>query len=112
LIEELGSRALAVTCDVRKADDVKAAVDQAVTAFGRIDVAFNNTGVEQPVAPIGDVAEDDWDRLVVINLRGVFLCMKYVLPTMLEQGSEWRRRRQSFPNPSGRNTGGRESKVC
>jgi NAD(P)-dependent dehydrogenase (short-subunit alcohol dehydrogenase family) len=86
LIEELGSRSLAVTCDVRKADDVKAAVDQAVTAFGRIDVAFNNAGVEQPVAPIGDVAEDDWDRLVAINLRGVFLCMKYVLPIMLEQG--------------------------
>src|SRR5882757_867107 len=79
LIEKLGSRALAVTCDVRKADEVKAAVDQAVTAFGRIDLAFNNAGVEQPVSPIGDVAEDDWDRLVAINLRGVFLCMKYII---------------------------------
>src|SRR3954468_7265899 len=51
LVEQLGSRALAVTCDVRKTDDIKAAVDQAVTPFGRIDVAFNNAGVEQPVAP-------------------------------------------------------------
>src|SRR5216683_3227450 len=86
LIEELGSRALAVTCDVRMADDVKAAVDQAVTAFGRIDVAFNNAGVEQPYGAIADVSEDDWDRIVAINLRGVFLCMKYQVPIMLKQG--------------------------
>lgn len=86
LIEELGSRALAVTCDVRKAADVKAAVDQAVATFGRIDVAFNNAGVEQPVGPIGDVTEDDWDRIVAVNLRGVFLGMKYVIPIMLKQG--------------------------
>jgi len=86
LIEKLESRALAVTCDVRKADEVKAAVDQAVAVFGRIDLAFNNAGVEQSVAPLGDVAEDDWDRLVAINLRGVFLCMKYVIPIMLEHG--------------------------
>src|SRR5882724_8490765 len=82
LIEELGSRALAVMCDVRKADDVKAAVDQAVTALGRIDVAFNNAGVEQPYGAIADVTEDDWDRIVAINLRGVFLCMKYQVPIM------------------------------
>jgi NAD(P)-dependent dehydrogenase (short-subunit alcohol dehydrogenase family) len=74
LIEELGSRALAVTCDVRKADDVKAAVDQAVAAFGHLDVAFNNAGVEQPYGAIADVTEDEWDRIVAINLRGVFLC--------------------------------------
>jgi len=86
LIESLGSRVLAVTCDVRKTDDVKAAVDQAVAAFGRIDVAFNNAGVEQPYGAIADVAEDDWDRIVSINLRGVFLCMKYVVPIMLKQG--------------------------
>lgn len=86
LIEELGSRTLAVTCDVREADDIKAAVDQAVGAFGCIDLAFNNAGVEQPVAPIGDITEDDWDRLVAINLRGVFLCMKYIIPIMLKHG--------------------------
>src|SRR5882757_9711724 len=86
LIEELGSRALAVTCDVRKVDDVKAAVDQAVTAFGRIDVAFNNAGVEQPYGAIADVTEDEWDRIVAINLRGVILCMKYQVPIMLKQG--------------------------
>jgi NAD(P)-dependent dehydrogenase (short-subunit alcohol dehydrogenase family) len=56
LIEELGSLALAVTCDVRMADDVKTAMDQAVTAFGCIDVAFN-AGVEQPHGAIADVTE-------------------------------------------------------
>ena len=86
LIEDLGSSALTITCDVRKADDVKAAVERAVTTFGRIDVAFNNAGVEQPYGAIADVTEGDWDRLVAINLRGVFLCMKYLVPVMLRQG--------------------------
>lgn len=86
LIEELGGRALAVACDVTKSDDVRAAVEKAVAAFGRIDAAFNNAGVEQPYGAIADVSEDEWDRLVAINLRGVFLCMKYVLPVMLKQG--------------------------
>jgi NAD(P)-dependent dehydrogenase (short-subunit alcohol dehydrogenase family) len=86
LVEEVGGRGLAITCDVRKADDVKAAVDQAVATFGRIDLAFNNAGVEQPYGAIADVTEDDWDRLVAINIRGVFLCMKYVIPVMLKQG--------------------------
>jgi len=86
LVEETGSRAIAVVCDVRKAEDVKVAVDKAVAAFGRIDVAFNNAGVEQPYGKIADVNEDDWDRIVAINLRGVFLCIKYVIPVMLKQG--------------------------
>lgn len=86
LIEEGGSSALAVTCDVSKAADVKAAVERAVTTFGRIDVAFNNAGVEQPYGAIADVTEDDWDRIVAINLRGVFLCVKYQVPVMLRQG--------------------------
>jgi NAD(P)-dependent dehydrogenase (short-subunit alcohol dehydrogenase family) len=87
LVEEAGARALAVVCDVRKADDVKAAVDRAVGEFGRIDVAFNNAGVEQSYGKIADVTEEDWDRIVAINLRGVFLCMKYLIPVMLRQGS-------------------------
>jgi NAD(P)-dependent dehydrogenase (short-subunit alcohol dehydrogenase family) len=86
LIEELGISALAITCDVSNADDVKAAVEGAIKTFGRIDVAFNNAGVEQPFGAIADVTEDAWDRLVAINLRGVFLCMKYLVPIMLRQG--------------------------
>ncbi|MFP3564525.1 SDR family NAD(P)-dependent oxidoreductase [Paraburkholderia sp. SIMBA_030] len=86
LIEDAGGTALAVICDVREAGQVEAAVDQAVAAFGRIDFAFNNAGVEQPVVAVADVSEADWHRIVGINLTGVFWCMKYVVPVMLAQG--------------------------
>jgi NAD(P)-dependent dehydrogenase (short-subunit alcohol dehydrogenase family) len=86
LIEQAGRRALAVTCDVSRADDVKAALDRTVEAFGRLDFAFNNAGVEQPVMPLAEIAEDEWDRLMDVNLRGVFLCMRHEVPLMLRQG--------------------------
>ncbi len=86
MIEEAGGRALAVACDVRRAEDVKAALDKAVETFGRLDVAFNNAGVEQPIMPAADLTEEEWDRIVDIDLRGVFLCMKHEIPLMLEQG--------------------------
>jgi NAD(P)-dependent dehydrogenase (short-subunit alcohol dehydrogenase family) len=86
MVEELGGRALAVRCDVTRAEDVKAALDKAVEAFGRLDVAFNNAGTEQPVTATADLTEDEWDRVVSINLRSVFLCMKYQVPLMLKHG--------------------------
>src|ERR671920_411866 len=86
-IEELGGRALALACDVTRTEEVKAALDETIEAFGRLDVAFNNAGVENEVKPMADVTEEEWDRIVAINLRGVFLCMKYEIPLMLERGS-------------------------
>src|SRR4051812_396638 len=86
MVEELGGRALAVRCDVTRAEDVKAALDKAVEAFGRLDIAFNNAGTEQPVTATADLTEDEWDRVVSINLRSVFLCMKYQVPLMLKNG--------------------------
>src|SRR5438067_2198885 len=86
VIEGLGGRALAVRCDVTQAEDVKAALDKAVEAFGRLDVAFNNAGSEQTITATADLTEEEWDRIVSINLRGVFLCMKYEIPLMLRQG--------------------------
>lgn len=77
---------LAVRCDVTKADDIKAALDKTVGAFGRLDFAFNNAGVEQPVKAAADMTEVEWDRIVSVDLRGVFLCMKYQIPLMLKQG--------------------------
>src|SRR5215207_426108 len=85
-IEELGGRALAVACDVTRAEDVKAALDRTIETFGRLDVAFNNAGVEQEKAATAELAEEVWDRVVDIDLRGVFLCMKHEIPLMLEQG--------------------------
>jgi NAD(P)-dependent dehydrogenase (short-subunit alcohol dehydrogenase family) len=86
MVEELGVRALAVRCDVTRAEDVKAALDKAMQAFGRLDFAFNNAGVEQPITATADLTEEEWDRIVNINLRGVFLCMKYEIQLMLKQG--------------------------
>src|ERR687890_728854 len=85
-IEELGERAVAVACDVTRSEDVKAALDETIETFGRLDVAFNNAGVENEVKAMADVTEEEWDRIVAINLRGVFLCMKHEIPLMLERG--------------------------
>ena len=87
MIEELGGRALAIRCDVTRAEDVNAALDTTIETFGRLDAAFNNAGVEQATAATADITEEEWDRVVAINLRGVFLCMKYEIPLMLKHGS-------------------------
>ena len=86
LIEKAGGRAVAASCNVTSESDIKAAVDLAVEEFGRLDFAFNNAGIEQPLAATADITADDWDRVVAINLRGVFLCMKYQIPVMLRGG--------------------------
>lgn len=86
MIEEAGGQALAVKCDVSRAEDVKAALDKAVETFGGLDFAFNNAGVEQPVKAAADVTEAELDRLLDINLRGVFFCMKHEIPLMLKRG--------------------------
>lgn len=87
IIEQRGGRAIAVRCDVRRAEEVKAALDKTVEAFGGLDFAFNNAGVEpRKIAPLAEVEEDEWDRLHDINLRGMFLCMKYEIPLMQKQG--------------------------
>ena len=86
MIEQLGGRALAVRCDVTRAGDVRSVLDRTIETFGRLDAAFNNAGVEQEQAAAGELAEEEWDRVVDTNLRGVFLCMKHQIPLMLEQG--------------------------
>ena len=98
-IEEAGGRALAIRCDVTRAEDVKAALDKTIETFGRLDAAFNNAGVEQATAALADITQEEWDRIVAINLRGVFLCMKYEIPLMLKQGGG-----AIVPHTSPRNT--------
>jgi NAD(P)-dependent dehydrogenase (short-subunit alcohol dehydrogenase family) len=85
MIEQSGGRAVAVRCDVTRSEDVQAALQKAVDEFGRLDVAFNNAGIEQEIKPAAETTEEEWDRIIDINLHGVFLCLKYEIPLMLEQ---------------------------
>ena len=86
MVEELGGHALAINCDVRRNEDVQRALKATIEKFGRLDFAFNNAGIEYAIKPTADVTEEEWDRLMDIDLRGVFLCMKYEIPLILKQG--------------------------
>jgi len=86
LIVERGGSAQAVKCDVTRGEDIRRALDGAIATFGRLDAAFNNAGTEQPAASLADLTEEEWDRVVRVNLRSVFLCMKYEIPLMLRNG--------------------------
>jgi NAD(P)-dependent dehydrogenase (short-subunit alcohol dehydrogenase family) len=82
-----GYKAIAIRCDVSDDDQVAAMVGCAVTEFGRLDAAFNNAGVMAQIAPTADSSREDWDRVIGINLRGVWSCMKHELRQMQRQGS-------------------------
>src|ERR1043166_1576541 len=81
-----GHKALAVRCDVSDDAQVAAMVDRAVAAFGRVDAAFNNAGGRARIAPTADSTREDWDRVIGVNLRGVWSCMKHELRQMDRQG--------------------------
>lgn len=85
-IKREGGQAIAVQCDVQHTQDVQTAVQHTIDTYGRLDFAFNNAGVEQPAAAVGDINEEEFGRQVNINLKGVFLCMKYQIPQMLKNG--------------------------
>ena len=82
-----GHKALAVRCDVSDDAQVAAMVDRTVSEFGRLDAAFNNAGVMARIAPTADSTRDEWERVIGINLRGVWSCMKQELRHMERQGS-------------------------
>jgi NAD(P)-dependent dehydrogenase (short-subunit alcohol dehydrogenase family) len=84
---EFGDRAVSVTCDVSAEADVRGAVDTAVQRWGRLDIMCNVAGIVDPVAvPVTDYSVEDFDRVVAVNLRGTFLCLKYGIAAMLESG--------------------------
>ena len=74
-----GHKAIAIGCDVSDDVQVAAMVDRTVSEFGRLDAAFNNAGVMAHLAPTADSTREEWDRIIGINLRGVWSCMKYEL---------------------------------
>ena len=86
LIEEAGGSGFFVEGDVSITGDVRTIVQAAVEHYGRLDCAFNNAGIEGAQAPTAECAEENWDRVLAINLKGTWLCMKHEIPIMLKQG--------------------------
>ena len=82
-----GHKALAIRCDVSDDAQVEAMVKETVATFGRLDAAYNNAGVQNVLAETADSPRDDYDRVMAINLRGVWSCMKFELQQMRKQGS-------------------------
>jgi NAD(P)-dependent dehydrogenase (short-subunit alcohol dehydrogenase family) len=85
-LKNAGSEVLAMACDVSSPDQVEGAIKQLDDRFGRLDVAFNNAGVENKAAPVHEIDLAEWDRILGINLRGTFICMKHELAQMVKQG--------------------------
>ena len=86
MIKDEGGDSAFVHADVSQARQVEAMVSQAVETFGRLDTAHNNAGVASAKVPMADFDEEDWDREMSVNLKGVWLCMKYEIPQMVTQG--------------------------
>jgi NAD(P)-dependent dehydrogenase (short-subunit alcohol dehydrogenase family) len=86
LIRDAGGKAEFIKCDVSKDADVKAAIAKTVSLYGRLDFAFNNAGIEGQQALTPECSEENFDRVINTNLKGVWLCMKYQIPQMLKQG--------------------------
>lgn len=82
-----GHQAKAICCNVADEDDVASMIENTVASFGRLDAAYNNAGVQSPLMNLTDVEGAEYDRVVDINLRGVWNCMKYELRQMQKQGS-------------------------
>ena len=87
LIKESGGEAIFIRTDVTKGIEVEAMVDKIIATYGQLDCALNNAGVApREFVPTAEFPEDDWDRIIAINLKGVYLCLKYELRQMLKQG--------------------------
>jgi NAD(P)-dependent dehydrogenase (short-subunit alcohol dehydrogenase family) len=87
LVRAAGGDGLFIKSDVSKSADVRSLVQKTVEKFGRIDLLFNNAGVEGQWKPITEQTEEDWNSVIDINLKGTWLCLKFVIQHMLKQGT-------------------------
>ena len=85
MIKSTGGEAIFVKADVSKRAEVEAMVQKAIETYGRLDCAFNNAGIGEELKRVAKTTEDNWDRVMATNLKGVYLCMKYEIPHMLKQ---------------------------
>jgi NAD(P)-dependent dehydrogenase (short-subunit alcohol dehydrogenase family) len=86
MVQDLGAEAIFVKCDVSRWADVEAAVAKAVAIFGRLDCAFNNAGIEGQGGDTHQCTEENWNRVIAINLTGVWYCLKAEVAQLLKQG--------------------------
>ena len=86
-IRQFGAECLFVRSDVSNETDVQTLIQKIVETYGRLDCAFNNAGIESPTKPLHEQSIEDFDKLMAINVRGLFLCMKYEIQQMLTQGT-------------------------
>lgn len=85
-IRDRGGEALSIQADVSRADGAERLVRQTVEKYGRLDILSNNAGILGVVAPVGEASEENWDRVISINLKSVFLCSKYSVREMVKGG--------------------------
>jgi NAD(P)-dependent dehydrogenase (short-subunit alcohol dehydrogenase family) len=113
-IQALGQRAVGIDCDISKSDEVQRMVSEVIGEFGKIDILVNNAAIALVATPLWEVREEEWDQLMAVNLRGTFLCCKYVLPYMIKQqygkviniGSVWGREGGAGATPYSASKGG------
>jgi NAD(P)-dependent dehydrogenase (short-subunit alcohol dehydrogenase family) len=87
LIKAAGGEALFIQTDVTQEVDVKTMVDRTISVFGRLDIAFNNAGMHGENAVLTEQTDDEYDRMMTANVKGIWLCMKYEIAQMMQQGS-------------------------
>jgi NAD(P)-dependent dehydrogenase (short-subunit alcohol dehydrogenase family) len=85
IVKSYGVKAMPIIADMTQETDIKKMAAKAAKELGRIDILFNNAGIARPATPIHETATEDWDAVINTNLRGVFLCLKHVIPVMIKQ---------------------------
>ncbi|AFS78903.1 3-oxoacyl-[acyl-carrier-protein] reductase FabG [Gottschalkia acidurici 9a] len=85
-INKIGGEALAIKADVSKSQEVQMLISETIKHFGKIDILVNNAGITQPPYPLADIEEEDWYRMIDINLNSIFLMSKYAIPEILKSG--------------------------
>lgn len=85
-IKDLGGEVVFYECDISKSSEVEATHAKTIEHFGRLDYAYNNAGIEGATAKTQDYTDENWDKVIDVNLKGVFLCMKHQIPQMLKNG--------------------------
>lgn len=85
-IEKMGRKVLLIKCDVSQGEEIRSAVNKTIETFGHLDCAFNNAGTEGKPGITAECTEENWDKVIQVNLKGVWLCMKHEIAQMLKQG--------------------------